>query len=157
MVLNHRRPQPRRGSAAVEFAVIALFLVPLLMGVWEVGRMVEVQQLLTNAAREGGRAAATGDLNTAAVQQIVVNELALNGIPCSTSNVTVVNLTSSARNDPTTAQQLDHFQITVTIPFNSVRWIMLNQITNAQNLTASADWYSMMDVPLTVNTTIPLN
>src|SRR5262249_27198087 len=90
-----RSPLERRhGSAAVEFAVTALFLVPLLVGLWEVGRLVEVQQLLANAAREGGRQASTGNVNAAGVQATVVSYLTRNNIPCSTSNVTVTNLTS---------------------------------------------------------------
>jgi Flp pilus assembly protein TadG len=151
------RHQPRRGSAAVEFAVVALFLVPLLIGVWEVGRLVEVEQLMANAAREGGRQASTGNVNTAGVQNTVVSYLTRNGIPCAASNVTVTNLTSSSRSDPTTANQFDQFQVTVTIPFNSIRWVLLNQITNTTQLTASANWFSMKDVPISVNNTIPLN
>ncbi len=151
------RRQSRRGSAAVEFTVVALFLVPLLIGVWEVGRLVEVQQLMANAAREGGRQASTGNVNVAGVQNIVASYLTRNGIPCSASNVTVTNVTSSSRPDPTTANQFDQFDVTVTIPFNSVRWVLLNQITNVTQLTASADWFSMKDVPITVNQTIPLN
>jgi Flp pilus assembly protein TadG len=155
-----RRPphrEPRRGTAAVEFAVTSLFLFPLIIGLWEVGRMVQVQQLLANAAREGGRQASTGNVNTAGVQSVVASYLTRNGIPCSASNVTVTNLTSSSRSDPTTANQFDQFQVTVTIPFNSVRWVLLNQLTNVTQLSASATWVSMRDLPITVNQTIPLN
>ncbi len=157
MARIHTRHEPRRGAAAVEFAVTALFLVPLLIGLWEVGRMMEVQQLLANAAREGGRQASTGNVDTASVQNTVVSYLTRNGIPCTTSMVTVTNLTSSSRPDPTGANQADQFQVTVTIPFNSVRWVLLNQITNVTSLTASANWVSMKDLPISVNTTIPLN
>jgi Flp pilus assembly protein TadG len=157
MIRRPVRPQFRRGTAAVEFAVTSLFLVPLIIGLWEVGRMVEVQQLLANAAREGGRQASTGNVNTAGVQSIVASYLTRNGIACAASNVTVTNLTSSSRSDPTTANQFDQFQVTVTIPFNSVRWVLLNQITNVTQLSASANWVSMKDVPITVNQTIPLN
>jgi Flp pilus assembly protein TadG len=157
MIRRPVRPEPRRGAAAVEFAVASLFLVPLLIGLWEVGRMVEVQQLLANAAREGGRAASTGNVNTSGVQNIVASYLTRNNIPCAASNVTVVNLTSSSRADPTTANQFDQFQVTVTIPFDSVRWVLLNQITTVRTLGASATWVSMKDLPLQVNQTIPLN
>jgi hypothetical protein len=38
-----RRTHPRRGVAAVEFALVTmLFILPLLIGVWEVGRLVLV-------------------------------------------------------------------------------------------------------------------
>ena len=39
----------------------------LLMGVWEVGRLVQVEQLLNNAAREGARQASTSNVTTAGV------------------------------------------------------------------------------------------
>jgi Flp pilus assembly protein TadG len=156
MLITRPSKPARHGSAAVECAVVLILLMPLLLGTWEVGRLLQVQQLLQNAAREGGRQAATGRVNTAGVQQAVVNYLTNNGITCSTTNVTVTNLTSAARPDPSNCNQLDEFQVTVTIPFNSVRWVLLKQITPTTQLTASAYWYSMRDVPLTINTNIPL-
>jgi len=54
-----RRTPARRGVAAVEFAFVTmLFIVPLILGVWEVGRLIQVQQIVSNAAREGARMAA---------------------------------------------------------------------------------------------------
>ena len=58
----------RRGAAAVEFFVCTAFLImPLLYGLWEVGRMVEVQAVMVNAAREGSRQASTGEDNLATI------------------------------------------------------------------------------------------
>ena len=157
MVLQRVHTKLRQGTAAVEFSVVLVFLMPLLIGLWEVGRLVEVEQLLTNAAREGARQASTGNVNTAGVQQVVVNYLTVNGISGVTaSNVTVTNVTDSSRNDPTTANQLDQFHVAVQIPFDSVRWVLLNQITTVKYLNASAEFYSMRDTPLAVNATIPL-
>ncbi|HUG68005.1 MAG TPA: TadE family protein [Pirellulaceae bacterium] len=45
----------QRGAAAVEFAAVAPIFVLLLFGMLEFGRMVMVQQILTNATREGAR------------------------------------------------------------------------------------------------------
>jgi len=140
-----------------QYAVVLPLLVVLLIGIWEVGRIVEVQQLLTNAVREGGRQASTGVKTTSEVKDAVVRYLQVNGITSvSASDVTVTHITSSARSDPTAANQLDQFRVTVTIPFSSVRWVILNQITSASTLSASADWYSMRDIPITVNASIPL-
>ena len=47
----------RDGVAAVEFAFIAPVFFLLVLGLVEMGRMVMVQQSLTNAAREGCRTA----------------------------------------------------------------------------------------------------
>jgi Flp pilus assembly protein TadG len=146
----------RQGVAAVELGFVLPFFVLLMLGVWEVGRMVEVQQILSNAAREGGRVASTGTKTTTDIKNSVVTYLAANGITATTDNVTVVNKTNASR-DPTAAEQLDEFRVTVTIPFNSVRWIIMNQITTTQTLTAYSDWFSMRDIPITVNAEIPLD
>lgn len=154
-----RRPEQRfpRGIAAVELALIMPVLVLLLVGIWEVGRMVEVQQLLTNAAREGGRQASTGVKSSSQVKDDVVRYLTINGISgVAAKDVTVTNLTSSSRAEPTAANQLDQFRVTVSIPFSSVRWVILNQITSVKTLSASSDWYSMRDIPITVDASIPL-
>ena len=45
----------RSGVAAVETAVVLPILVVLLLGLWDIGRMIEAQQVLSNAAREGAR------------------------------------------------------------------------------------------------------
>ncbi|MDY3559467.1 pilus assembly protein [Gemmata sp. JC673] len=55
-----RSPRPaRRGVAAVELAfVFLLFVIPVMFGIWELGRLVQVQQLVSNATREGARLSA---------------------------------------------------------------------------------------------------
>ena len=150
-----RKQAPRRGTAAIEFVVVLPFLVPLLIGLWEVGRLVEVQQILSNAAREGGRQIATGNTTISTAQTEVINICARNGITVTASNISITNVTNSTRSDPTTCNQLDQWHVQVQIPFNSVRWILLNQITTVSTLTGQADWFSMRDIPISVNTTIP--
>lgn len=146
----------RPAVAAVELAVVLPFLVFLLVGLWEVGRMVEVQQMLTNAVREGGRQASTGIRTTDQVKQAVVNYLNRQGISAAkVGQVTITNKTDASRS-PDQANQMDQFQISIALPLDSVRWIMLPQLTNLKNMTASADWYSMRDIPINVSATIPL-
>ncbi len=58
-----RRPEPRRtdrGSAAVELALLMPLLLLVVFGVIDFGRMLNTQITLTEAAREGARAAALG-------------------------------------------------------------------------------------------------
>ncbi len=59
---QRRRPtRGRAGVATVEFAAALSFvLAPMLLGLWEMGRAVHVQQVVSNAAREGARLAAQG-------------------------------------------------------------------------------------------------
>jgi Flp pilus assembly protein TadG len=146
----------RRGTAAVEFGFLAPILVTLLLGIWEVGRLAQVQQVLTNATREGARQASTGQKTTAQVQQSVLTYLSNDGITTTGTTVTLTNLTSSSRSDPTTANQLDRFEITVNLPFSNVQWTVANHIVRATNLTATVDWLSMRDIPLSVSTIIPI-
>ena len=61
----------RRGTAAVEFAVCLPLIFLLLAGLWEVGRMTEVQQVMWNSAREAARDASLGQSNF----QTVANNL----------------------------------------------------------------------------------
>jgi Flp pilus assembly protein TadG len=62
-MLRHNRRTARRGVAAVELAFVTLvFVVPMLIGIWEVGRLVQVQQIVSNSAREGARVASQGFL-----------------------------------------------------------------------------------------------
>ena len=63
-----RREKVRRsGSAAVEFAFCLPLIVLLLFGLWEVGRITEVENVMWNSAREGARDASMGQANLQAV------------------------------------------------------------------------------------------
>jgi Flp pilus assembly protein TadG len=57
----------RAGQAAVEFAVCLPLLVLILSGLWEVGRIAEVQQVVWNATREAARDASLGQDNLSTV------------------------------------------------------------------------------------------
>ncbi len=152
------RKKSRTGSAAVELAVCLPFLLMVVFGIWEVGRMVQVQQLASNAAREGGRQAAAGLASSTSIRQYVVNYLNMNGLTgVDLTMVTLTNITNGSRSEPTSANQLDQFRVSVNIPYSSIRWSTVGQITSTAVVTASADWYSMRDLPVTVSTVIPTN
>ena len=65
----------RDGVATVEFAVCLPLLVLILGGLWQVGRYIEVQQVLWNAAREGARDASLGQDNLQTVASNIVTYL----------------------------------------------------------------------------------
>ena len=50
-----RTESSQRGAAMVEAALTMLTLLVLLFAIFEAGRMLNIQQTLTNAAREGAR------------------------------------------------------------------------------------------------------
>jgi Flp pilus assembly protein TadG len=50
-----------RGAAAIEFALVLPILVLLIVGIFEFGRLFNVQLTLSNAAREGARVMAIND------------------------------------------------------------------------------------------------
>ena len=146
---------PRRAAAAVELAVVLpTVLLPLLLGLWEWGRIVEVQQVLDNAAREGARRASTGQKTNSQVSQAVLQYLTDTGLGTAGATVTVTNVTSGL--DAASANQLDHLKVSVTLPYSDVRWTSLSLVTNSTTtLNASADWCSMRDIPFTISQTIP--
>jgi Flp pilus assembly protein TadG len=154
-----RRPRPR-GAAAVELAFTLPIFLSALAGLWEVGRVIEVQQLLANAAREAGRQAATGLYTNAQVAQTAVNYLkfGLNdttGTLVQNATVTVVDLNSPGT-DVSNATTLDAIQVTVTIPFANVRWINLPLVTTSTTvLSGQAVWVSLKDLAYPSSTPQP--
>ncbi len=157
--LNRKRRQVsirrRDGVAAVEAALLLPVALILMLGTWEVGRMVEVTQILTNAAREGGRKASTGQYTNSQVQQAVVNYLQIAGLPSTSATVTVSDLTH-ANTDCTAATELDQLQVNVSIPFTAVRWSAAKLITsNSTNLSATSIYYSNIGQSYPTSITMP--
>lgn len=63
---RHRTAR-RRGQSAVEFAFCLPLLLLILSGVWEVGRITEIEQVMWNSAREAARDASLGQDNLSTV------------------------------------------------------------------------------------------
>jgi hypothetical protein len=138
-----------------------------------VGRLIELQQLVNNAAREGARQASTGKCTAADVRQAVLDYLNNCGIPTTDSNgnvnvtITAIDLTTGG--DPKGAAQMDYVRVTVAYPMDNSRYLTSDGYTTKDYgvvgfgtfvpvgtmLNASADWYVMSDVPITVPVTIP--
>ena len=163
----HRRFQPRCGTATVEFAVVAPLVVGLLVGLLEVGQIVKVNQIVSNAAREGARSASTPitatGVNTYAVntyanvQTTVANYLTNAGITNQSGlTVTVSDVTqdnSGPQFNPSTANWLDQLQITVTLPYSNVQLAPLLIPANTV-ISAQAVWFSNQDQPYPTSTSI---
>jgi Flp pilus assembly protein TadG len=100
-VVQRRRQGARRaagrwrlgeaGQALVEVAIALPILLALLVGIFEFARAYNVQQVITNAAREGAREAVLPSVTTTlAVEGVVVGRLLDAGIVTSTVTVTGV-------------------------------------------------------------------
>lgn len=153
---SDRRPStPRTAVAAVEFAVVLPFLILLMFGIWEVGRLVHVQQIVSNAAREGGRAASAGSYNYTQVRSRAINYLTNAGLTNVTGvQVLVKNVTTGAGDtyNTSTAAQLDRVEVTVKMPFNNVKWLLApQQITNKTEIVGRSQWMSNVNVPIVVD------
>ncbi len=69
-------PADRRGTATVELTIVMTFIIlPMTLGLWEMGRYVQLQQMVANSAREGARmgAQAVTITSTGSTQQIVTS------------------------------------------------------------------------------------
>jgi Flp pilus assembly protein TadG len=174
-----RAPQTRRGAVAVESAVIiSLILVPMMFGIWEVGRMIEVQQLMVNAAREGARVASGGNVNGTSVTVSMVQDAVRDylteaskansgyfnpgGVPAavvSAAQITLTNTSGNGWTDPCDAQPLDTFNVTLTFPegaaFNSMNWQVLKLVTNIKSMSVTVGWRSMKDSLVVVDPQLP--
>jgi Flp pilus assembly protein TadG len=159
------RMRQQRGAVAVEAAVCLTVIVLLVMGLWEVGRMVQLSRTLNDAARQGARLAAGGANNGTAVtadmvQQAVQNYLKAAGFTTTAANgasVTLTNLSTHTWTDPCDAQPLDPFSVTVTVSgtaLSSMFWVP-SSITQVNQLSATAQWLSANDAAVSVSTTIP--
>ncbi len=121
----------RRGAAAVEFAVVAPVFFLLVFGMIEYGRMVMVQQIIVNAAREGCRAAVLDGSTTSGVKSTTITAMASGNITITTSNVTV------SPDPPSNAEFGDPVTVTVTVPFNQVSWLPSPMYLGGKSMTAS--------------------
>jgi hypothetical protein len=105
----------RRGVAAVEFAIVAPVFFLLVLGMIEFGRMIMVQQIITNASREGARIAVLDGATTSGVTSTVTNYLESSGV--SGANVQV------SPDPPDTATWGQPVAVTVEIGFDQVSWL----------------------------------
>ena len=132
-----RRSTDRRGAVAVEFACVAPVLLALVVGMIELTRVYDVQNVLETSAREGARFAAldrTGMLQDGQtandkLASDVKNYLATMGLPPDDISVNVVSAS-----DPTQTFDLDDaandlqlFQVQVSIPYSKVSYTPVAQ------------------------------
>jgi hypothetical protein len=133
---QNRRPGNRsnwrRAAVAVEFAFVAPFLIGTAMGIIELTRAYETQNLLETAAREGARFAsmdregmlAEGQSTNSKLIQDVKNFLASSGLDPDDIEVTVRDGEDPAApfdlDDPDNDLKL--FEVEISIPYSKISY-----------------------------------
>jgi Flp pilus assembly protein TadG len=127
------RNRPRRGAATVEFAVVLPVLLMFVLGVIEIGRLVMVAQVNTNAAREAARYAAQGGADAAAVEAYTRNYLTAAGVSNAGADAGAVTVKIEAQNGPSSTWAVvtnpsgvpsgTPVRVTVSANFNQQSWL----------------------------------
>ncbi|QEH32961.1 TadE-like protein [Aquisphaera giovannonii] len=157
------RGRDRRAAAAVEMAVCLPLVLTMLIGTWELGRILEMQQFLNAGAREAARQAGSGLMTNSQVQQVALNYVknALGDTSGTRTQHLAVTITVYDADIPSTAKAvdvsqadaLDLLEIQVSIPYADVRWVALPTLSGAGTLSAKATWVSLKNFPFP--TTVP--
>lgn len=130
-IIRHACPRrDRRGTTAVEFAVVAPIFFVLVLGMIEFGQAMMVQTVLTNAAQLGARAGALNGAISSDVTTAVNTYLSNAGISGATSTATP--------NPPSSAKPGTDIKVTVTIPYSSVSLLPTPSFLKTTTLTSTA-------------------
>jgi Flp pilus assembly protein TadG len=137
----------RRGTATVEFAVIAPIFLILVLGTWEMGTAVRASNNLTAAVREGGRLASMDFTDTLTVNQTCNQKveqdirafLNASGLPGAQATITITHAEGSSVGSTFNLGNSDNylglFRIRATIPFSSIS-LFPNKIMSGTTLKA---------------------
>jgi Flp pilus assembly protein TadG len=124
-----RKRSDRRGAAVVEFALIAPIFFAAVLGIIEFGRMMMVQEILVNAAREGARAAIMPGETDSQVTSVVSNYMSVSGISGYTETLSPTLSTSPATGTALT--------LTVSVPCQTVSWLGGSTWFNGKTISSS--------------------
>jgi len=120
----------RRGATVVEFAIVAPLLFLFIFAMIEFGRMVMVEQILTNGAREGARRGILEQSTAAEVETLVSDYLTESSISGATVTVSPGNFHQVGFGDPVT--------VSVSVPYSQVSWLPTPRFLGGTNLTAQS-------------------
>ncbi|MFG0289635.1 MAG: TadE/TadG family type IV pilus assembly protein [Rhodopirellula sp. JB044] len=112
---GRRKPNDRRGAAAVEFAVVAPIMILFMFGTVEIGRLMMIKNAATHASREGARIAVTPAATAGEVEQRVMDEM-----QAYTDIGVDVTITP---NQLTMAEPGDMVVVRVDVDAASIRWM----------------------------------
>jgi Flp pilus assembly protein TadG len=126
----------RQGAAAVEFAIVAPLFILFVLGMIEVSRAIMVQQLMTNAAREGARVAVLESTTSTQTVRDKVRNYSPTFQTLTDSQITV------NPDPPSTAAAGAPVTVTVSVTYAQVSWLPVPRYFTAalgtDTLTATA-------------------
>ena len=155
--------------------VVLFFFIPVLFGIWEAGRLIEVQQIVSNSAREGARLASQGytinssgaptQITAANVKDAAYQYLIAAGFASlQPGDVTVTFAFTAPKTtdpnkgttptDPYLGEKNQPYTVTVSIPWDKVRWINVGLIRPTE-VSFTVTWQMLIDDKFTVKLDIP--
>lgn len=160
----------RRGVAVVELAFLMPLLLMLIVGVWEIGRLVQLQQIMNQAARDGARIASQAHIvnTTGAYTHIDMTTTSPNVTDTVRNHLYCCGITNlnglqvmfqfldgdTSLTEPYQGIKNQRFRLTVTLPYDNMRWTSLGLI-NPNTLGGECVWQMMSDDPFTLSTVLP--
>lgn len=173
-------PAHRRGVAAIELGFVTMmFVAPMVIAIWEVGRLIHVQQVVANSAREGARLAAQGftiktdgttvQIHKATgspnVKDVVCDYLRAAGFTNLQASDVTVNFAfttpkltppnvGSLPAEPYMGEKGQTFTVSVSIPWSKVRWIDMGMLQPTE-VKFTVTWRMMIDDAFTINEDLP--
>jgi Flp pilus assembly protein TadG len=165
-----KRNSRRRGAAVIEMAMITPIMLLLIFGLWELGRIIQVQQQLQNAVRDSARIASQGQIITPTgeyvrigrttgamnVEDTVRDQLQAAGL--TNLNGVVIEFTyldgNTSNATPADGTKNQAFRIRVSIPYDNVKWTNLN-FFRPNTIQAETTWRILVDDPFQVPTQLP--
>lgn len=140
--MKRQAQRQRSGAVAVEFALVAPVFLVLLLGMLELGRAFEMQQVLSSAVREGARFAAMdrdgivpeNDSTNNKIINDVRNYLNAAGFPGDLAQIAITEV-----DNPNLAFDLDHpanhlrlFRLSAELPFSAVSLVPAHYLPGYQ-------------------------
>ena len=130
-IVRTQKKNDRRGTMAVEAALILPLLLLLTLGAIKYGFLFLKAQQITNAARHGARLAILPDSTTEDVETAIINMMAAANIPVDSGNITI---------DPVDITELaigDAIEVRVVVPAAIVDIMNVPLFPSIENLGAS--------------------
>jgi Flp pilus assembly protein TadG len=121
-----------RGAAAVEFALLLPVLLLLIFGIIDFGRALNAQITLTQAAREGARLEALGELNVVTRTQTAATGL-------SPVTVTIVDTCPAGAGAGVDAVVQTSYNFSFITPVGAVASLFGGTISSSLTLTAQSE------------------